>query len=168
MTSHYQQQLAQQLHAAETELGQRRQQVADLTEQRDLAQAGARERAYLLEHARDTLEPWGGHGDAWPDITPAIEALISEVRRQTARAEQAEARITAIRAECERLVAEVYGSHDEDDDATREICARITAIINGGQPCTCRPLNGCDCAPLVNAETVRGGRRLRATPEARP
>ncbi|MFJ6616659.1 hypothetical protein ACIQOW_03620 [Kitasatospora sp. NPDC091335] len=33
---------------------------------------------------RDLLEPWGGHGDAWPAIAPSIETLI-------ARAEQAEA-----------------------------------------------------------------------------
>ncbi|MFB7907669.1 hypothetical protein ACFC1T_14650 [Kitasatospora sp. NPDC056076] len=80
----YHQQVTQQLRDAETELGQRRQQVAELTEQRDTARAAASERATLLEHARDLLEPWGGHGDAWPDIAPAIEALIQ-------RAEQAEA-----------------------------------------------------------------------------
>ncbi|MFF0409125.1 hypothetical protein ACFYUY_01650 [Kitasatospora sp. NPDC004745] len=82
---------AAERRAAETELGQRRRQVAELTEQLATAQAAASERAALLEHARDLLEPWGGHGDAWPDIAPAIEELIQ-------RAEQAEARIAAARA----------------------------------------------------------------------
>ncbi|GAA2838358.1 hypothetical protein RMN57_13095 [Kitasatospora sp. CM 4170] len=52
------------------------------------------------------------------------------------RAEQAEARIAAARAECERLVAEVYGSHDEDDDATRDVCARVLAVLDGATTST--------------------------------
>ncbi|MDH6709778.1 DNA repair exonuclease SbcCD ATPase subunit [Kitasatospora sp. MAA19] len=109
MTSHYQQQLAQQLRAAEDELGELRRRVAELTEQRDRAQAGAQERAVILEHARDLLEPWGGHGDAWPDIAPAIEALIAErlkygngYNQERARADQAEARIAALTLHIER------------------------------------------------------------------
>lgn len=207
----YQQQLARRVHdltaqlrAAEDELGQRRRQVAELTEQRDRIQIGGLERAALLEDARDLLGPWDGHGDAWPDIAPAIETLIAELasaraahqativqarrwktraeaerncttlaaaaarREDAARAEQAEARITAARAECELLVAAVHGSHDEDDDATREVCGRITTILDGGQPCRCRPLDGCDCGMPITTETVRGGRRLRPATEARP
>ncbi|MFG3051839.1 hypothetical protein ACGFZP_12940 [Kitasatospora sp. NPDC048239] len=79
------------------------------------------------------------------------------------RAERAESRIDAARAECERLVASVYGQHDEDDDATRDVCGRITTILDGGQPCVCRPLDGCDCGMPINTETVRGGRRLTHT-----
>ncbi|MFJ5070221.1 hypothetical protein ACIQC7_27810 [Kitasatospora sp. NPDC088556] len=110
MTSHYQQQLAQQLRAAEDELGKLRRRVAELIEQRDRAQAGTHERAALLENARDLLEPWGGHGDAWPNIAPAIEALIAErlkygngYNQERDRAEQAEARIVAVRAAHQRF-----------------------------------------------------------------
>ncbi|MEU4296403.1 hypothetical protein [Kitasatospora aureofaciens] len=117
------------VRAAEDELGKRRRQVAELIEQRDRAQAGAQERAVILEHARDLLEPWGGHGDSWPDIAPAIEELISEARRQTTRAVQAEARIAAVqelhrpvdglgyhedgRYEGDRLACSTCGTPDE-------------------------------------------------------
>nr|BEK68823.1 hypothetical protein KPHV_60500 [Kitasatospora purpeofusca] len=67
MTSHYQHQLAQQLRAAEDELGQRRQQVAELTTRVQQAAEGIR----------------------------AARALAGTHQQ---RAEQAEARITAVRA----------------------------------------------------------------------
>ncbi|MFG2913326.1 hypothetical protein ACGF0D_10605 [Kitasatospora sp. NPDC048298] len=108
MTSAYQQQLAQQLRAAEDELGTLRRRVAELTEQRDTTRAGGQERAALLEHARDPLEPWGGHGDAWPDIAPAINTLI-------ARAEQAEARIAAVRALHQPATGYTGWGPDDDD-----------------------------------------------------
>nr|BFD90696.1 hypothetical protein KitaXyl93_20560 [Kitasatospora sp. Xyl93] len=96
--------------------------VAELTEQRDTARAGALERAALLEHARDLLEPFGGHGDAWPDITPAIEALI-------ARATQAEARIAAVRA----LAADMR-TWCSPHGIAADYADRIDAALGGPEP----------------------------------
>jgi hypothetical protein len=209
--SAYQAQLVQQLRAAEDELAALRpirRQLAD-------AQAGTAEREALLTEARDLLEPWGGHGDGWPSIVPAIGTLIEKLNDALARAATAEAvrdqfavglplvcsdarheakirgleqlltagqktvehwegaytrevaahgktegAVSRVRAECERIVAEVYGQHDEDDNGMREAVRRITAAIDG-EVCHCSLLNGCDCGMPAATEVVRGGRRLR-------
>ncbi|MFD0405540.1 hypothetical protein [Kitasatospora sp. NPDC127116] len=144
MTSAYQQQLAQQLRSAEDELGQLRRRVAELTGQRDTAQAAASERAVIPEHARDLLEPWGGHGDAWPDIAPAIEVLIAErlkygngYTQEHTRAEAAEARIAAVRALADVLeTEEAYGGYaDANSEAARRIRDTLDAPRPTGTPC---------------------------------
>ena len=209
--SAYQAQLVAQLRAAEDELAALRplrRQLAD-------AQAGTAEREALLTEARDLLEPWGGHGDGWPSIVPAIGTLIGKLNDALARVATAEAErdqfavglplvcsdgrheakirgleqlltagqkatehwegaytrevsahgktegaVSRVRAECERIVAEVYGQHDEDDNGMREAVRRITAAIDG-EVCHCSLLNGCDCGMPATTEVVRGGRRLR-------
>lgn len=78
--------LRQQLRAAEDELGPLRQRV-------DAFQLGAIEREALLADARDLLEPWGGHGDDWPAIAPAITVLIGKLNEALERAQAAEAQV---------------------------------------------------------------------------
>ncbi len=61
--------------------------VQPLAEQLATAQAAARERADILEEARDQMEAAGhrrAHGDDWPDINPAIKDLIAERDRLAA------------------------------------------------------------------------------------
>ncbi|MER5350619.1 hypothetical protein ABT093_09835 [Kitasatospora sp. NPDC002551] len=120
MTSHYQQQLVEQLRAAEDELGQRRRQVAELTEQRDTAQATLAllhqgEEPYENEQVMPTPAQWIWR---WNRITPDrrlelatrvlaageeastcfVENHLSRLAAHRNCAEQAEARIAAIRA----------------------------------------------------------------------
>lgn len=67
MTSAYQQQLKTQLTAAEDELGKLRRERAALIKRTQLAEAGARERAAFLEHARDLpRQPVGRLGGRGP------------------------------------------------------------------------------------------------------
>lgn len=47
--------------------------------------------------------------------------------------QQAEARLTAVCNECDRIEEEAYGQHDEDDDGKREAIRRIRAVA--GEPC---------------------------------
>lgn len=89
-----QRQLEQQVHdltadrsRLETDLGHARQRAEQL-------QVGAIEREALLADARDLLEPWGGHGDGWPSLAPAIEELIGRLNAALVRAERAEASLT--------------------------------------------------------------------------
>jgi hypothetical protein len=210
----------------EDELGEVRQRLNNLRRQvRELAN----EREAELTEVRDLLEPWGGHGDGWPSVGPAVLTLIEKLNGALQRAATAEAErdqfaagmpmvcsdgrhaakvrgleqiltagqkateywegaytreiaahgltegaLSRVRAECERIVAEVYGQHDEDDDSMREAVRRVTAAADGTL-CQCRPLDGCDCGMTSVTEKVRGGRRLRqratpgsATTEARP
>lgn len=103
------------------------------------SRAGAKERADLLEHARDLLEPWGGHGDAWPDIAPAIERLVTEHReaelrtaagvpliccdeRHAAKVSALETRIAALDPCIDRVVGVAYrmAEHWADADALDE------------------------------------------------
>jgi len=71
---HQVEQLRSALKSAEDELGLLRQRV-------QLLQAGVVEREALLTEARDLLEPYGGHGDDWPQIGPAISALLADVEQ---------------------------------------------------------------------------------------
>jgi hypothetical protein len=80
MTSHYQQQLAQQLRAAEDELGQRRRQVAELTTRAEQAEARIAA-ARALHQPTEFVESWtcaecsraGQVAPDWP--CPTIRAL---------------------------------------------------------------------------------------------
>lgn len=49
-------------------------------------------------------------------------------------AQCAEAIVARVRDECDRIEAEVYGQHDEDDDGKREAVARIRAVLDGPPP----------------------------------
>ncbi len=101
------------------------------------ARAGATERADLLEHARDLLEPWGGHGGAWPDIAPAIERLVTEHREAELRAaagtpliccdERHAAKVTAL----ETRIAAVRTLHHDDFG----LCSACTGSHGVPSPC---------------------------------
>jgi hypothetical protein len=98
-----QRQLEQQLadtrrevRALEGDLGQARERSADLQARVEQLQVGALTREALLAEARDLLEPWGGHGDDWPAIGPAIETLIGKLNEALERAVTAEARLAEL------------------------------------------------------------------------
>ncbi|MFE2407059.1 hypothetical protein ACFXDE_01810 [Kitasatospora sp. NPDC059408] len=152
MTSAYQQQLKTQLDAAEDELGKLRRERGGLIERTQLAEAGARERAALLEHARDLLEPWGGHGDAWPDIAPAIE----ELTRQLAASQK-----TSTRRRAQMLDAEaaVDAATVERDGAYRER-AHLTAWLATIHPAVITPATDIDEPGWQILYITAGGRQF--------
>ncbi|MEU5490321.1 hypothetical protein AB0G98_21600 [Streptomyces sp. NPDC020196] len=56
-------------------------QLDQLYDRLDVLENGARERSALLEEARDALEnagALGAHGNDWPRLVPAIEALAAD------------------------------------------------------------------------------------------
>jgi len=56
-------------------------QLDQLYDRLETLEAGARERSALLEEARDALEnagALGAHGNDWPRLAPAIEALAAD------------------------------------------------------------------------------------------
>ncbi|MFE6500740.1 hypothetical protein [Kitasatospora sp. NPDC057738] len=200
MTSAYQQQLAQQLHAAENELGTLRQRVAAFDATARLAEAdrdGAyRERAHLTAwlatihpavitpavdidedgwqllyitvggrqlswhiHPRDAelyahvehVDPadpraqWDGHTAA--EKYQVIRELTFAELRGDARAEQAEARIAAVRALADVLeTEEAYGGYA---DANSEAARRIRDTLDAPQPS--RSLAGALLAALTHS-----------------
>jgi hypothetical protein len=108
-------QLRQLFHSARdradnlaTEGDNLRAELATVREQAERYQLGALERAALLEDARDVLEAvglTGAHGDDWPAISPAIQALAAE--RDIARQQLASARNAALTEAAELLWAKV-------------------------------------------------------------
>lgn len=118
MTSAYQQQLAQQLRAAEDELGQRRRQVAELADEL----TATRRRAI-----RNRTAWWSACRRA-TDYRTALARTVTAAERGCgelgalahdllARAEQAEARIAAVRELHQPVTG--YTGWGPDNDATR-------------------------------------------------
>ncbi|MEU1506459.1 hypothetical protein [Kitasatospora sp. NPDC005748] len=118
----YHQQLVQQLADAETELGQRRTQVAELVEQRDEARSWARH-GYEIGQRHCG---WTDHGVAPTWLTEGWPLRIEACEAAT-RAEQAEARIAAVRA---------VAGRDQDGLCCSHVTGDLRRLLGGATTST--------------------------------
>jgi hypothetical protein len=73
--------------------------------------------------------------DGWAEAVGGTEQLIrQDLATERARAEAAEQALARVQAECDRIEADHYGQHDEDDDGNREAVSRIRTALAQPQP----------------------------------
>ena len=114
--------------------------------------AAAKERADLLEEARDALETAGqngAHGDDWPAIAPAIRAIAADRDEARQLAENMQGRTKALSVQVDQLTVRLgeYADRGIANGQRAETAeGRITAALAFHNEAFCRECREPNCA----------------------